>query len=709
MANLSNAEHTKSMPLMSRLTLQASSWLTRLTRPDDDTARKRALAWILVFASYLITAEVGLYLYRGLGTSPAFIWPPVGIALAAVLLEGYWVGSAIAAAAFATGFLAEIPFFLIIGATIASTLQPLLGGFILRRFHFNTLLSTLRDVFLLIFVAVSVTVTAPIINYLFAYAYNYFAVVDIPLPAWPQLWMGGALSALVLTPFLSRWIGHDLMKRSRAQQLEFLFSVTFVSVLSYIIFATALPAFFSTTFLLLLLGAFFWIAFRLGPRVMSLALLIMTSISLAGTIYGIHAPSPTHQSLAERLVSTEIFDLILCFFFFILVSVEEQRKEAIKVLTQDAERLETALETIRAEDRAKNEFIATLAHELRNPLAPVMSGLELLRIGEKDPERIDILESAQRQSFMMRRLLDELLDVARIAQRSFVLQKKDVPLQTILKEACDSVRYFFKERGHTFTISISNDEMWIHGDSVRLTQIFSNILFNAGKYTEPGGTISLTLEKKDGRAVIRVTDTGAGISEEMLTHIFEPFVQDSGRSMAGSGLGIGLSIAKRLVELHGGSIVARSDGKNLGSIFTVELPVHTKHVTQTVLNPESGLIPSSILVVDDNRDAAKSIARLLRARGNTVDIVYNGKDALAALSKKPQYVLLDIGLPDMEGHVVAKEIRTRDPEAIIIALSGYGSKEDKRKALEAGISVHLTKPASLADIEAALTSNGIRI
>jgi signal transduction histidine kinase len=687
---------------MPRHSTEESNFLMRLIGPAGADMRKRAVVWVLVAAAYFLTGQIGLYLYRDIGTSPAFIWPPVGIAISAVLLEGYWIGSAIAVGAILNAFFAGAPLFIILGSMVGNTIQPLVGGYVLRKFSFNPLLNSIRDVFILTCVAVSATVIAPLIGYGFTYVYDAVTGASRALPVWPQIWMGGALSALILIPFLTRWIGLDLAYRTRAQQLELMVSVMLVSVLSYVIFATAIPTVFSTSLLLLLLASLFWISFRVGPRAMSLALLMLTAISLAGAIYGVHMPSTA--TLGSRLISTEVLDLILAFFFFILVSVEEQRKDAIRNLSLDAERLESALETIRAEERAKNEFIATLAHELRNPLAPIMSGLELLKLDETRADKIEILESAQRQSFMMRRLLDELLDVARIARKSFALKKEHVPLQKILKESVDSVLHVYKEKHQTFSSIFPDDEVWIHGDPIRLTQVFTNILFNAAKYTEEGGHIFLELKKEDGLAIINIQDTGSGITKDMLSRIFDPFVQDSRRAEANSGLGIGLSIAKRLLDLHEGTVSATSEGKNRGSTFTITLPtIRTQSKNAAAMETAIG-VKSSVLVVDDNKDAAHSMARLLRARGNTVEMAFSGQGALDALSKRPNYVLLDIGLPDMEGHVVAKEIRSRLPETTVIALSGYGSKDDKRKAQEAGIAIHLTKPASLRDIEAAMAS-----
>ena len=691
------------MPFLSRFSLDAFSWPEKMMDPVQVDTRKRALAWISVFTAYLLTAQIGIYLYRDIGTSPALIWPPVGIALAAVLIEGYWIASAIAVGALVNALMVgTVPPFIMLGAVIANTVQPIIGGHILRKLHFNALMNTLRDVFLLVSVAFLVTAIMPLINFGFAVSYNFLFAATRQLPAWPTIWLGGALSALILIPFLSRWIGHDLTERTRLQQLEAICSIGAVSALSYFLFATPYTSFFGTSMFIFLIGGLFWIAFRVGPRMMSLALLVMTAISIAGAIYGIHPPSSTNTTLSQRLISTEMFDLIFAFFFFILVSVEEQRKEAIKTLSQDAEQLANALETIRSEDRAKNEFIATLAHELRNPLAPVISGLELLRLGETDTERIEIIDSAQRQTHVMRRLLDELLDVARIARRTFIPRKEDLVLQSVLEQSIKGVEFFFKERQQKFSSTLPDEKLWVHGDPVRLMQVFSNLLFNAGKYTEPGGKIELTLKKSGSRAIICVQDNGMGIENSMLERIFEPFVQDRYSSPVGSGLGVGLSIAKRLVELHDGTIVATSSGKGKGSTFTIELPILVGPGKMNVTQSNVDVPPTTILVVDDNKDAAESMAKLLRTRGHIVEVALTGQEALKAFSKRPNTVLLDIGLPDIDGLEIARKMLALEKGTTIIALSGYGSSYDKHRAMEAGIAKHITKPASLADIEASL-------
>lgn len=705
MVDKSQLGHVGILPLLSSFKFESVPWIERLLDPLGIEARKRTLAWILVFVAYLLTAQIGAYLYIDMGTSPALIWPPVGIALAAVLMEGYWIVTAIAVAALTHGLLMpSVPLFIVFGSVVANTIQPLAGGFVLRKMHFNPLMNTLRDVFLLISVACIATAIMPLMNLGFASIYNFFSEIDRQLPPWPTLWLGGALSALVLIPFLARWIRTDFTHRKRLHQLEAIVSASIVVILSYVIFATKLPQPVATGTFLALLGGLCWIAFRAGPRIMALSLLSMTAISIAGALYGVHAPSQSgiEPTLSQRLITNEMLDLVLCFFFFILVSVEEQRKEMVKRLQKEAQQLESAILTIKAEEKAKNDFIAILAHELRNPLAPIISGLELLILDESVPQRLEILQSAQRQSHVMRRLLDELLDVARITKHSITLKKEDVSLQSVLKHSIEGVQYFYRERNQSFSNSMPKEDVWVNGDPVRLAQIFTNLLYNAGKYTQTGGKIRLTLEKKGSLAVVSLTDSGVGIQKDMLSNIFEPFVQNHKPTSVGTGLGIGLSIAKRLVKLHGGRIYAESEGEGQGSTFTVELPL-VKSPTEKLSVPYSSITETlSILIVDDNIDAAENVAKLLRTRGHTTNVVYTGRDALKELLKKPNVALLDIGLPDINGYEIARQMRAYDPSIAIIALSGYSSEHDKPLAKSAGVDLHITKPASLADIEAAI-------
>ena len=378
-------------------------------------------------------------------------------------------------------------------------------------------------------------------------------------------------------------------------------------------------------------------------------------------------------------------------------------------------RLEAAMAKISSEDQAKTEFLAILAHELRNPLAPVVSSLELLKIEAQDqnrPDSLRLVEIADAHIRTITRLLDDLLDVTRISRKKFKLRKETIELQSLVRHSLETVDAFYKARHHILTVSLPKEILWVEADPLRLQQIIVNILYNAAKYTDLGGRIELcaTYNKEDG-IEITVEDNGVGIEHSMLSKIFEPFTQVDPMAKVGSGLGIGLSLTRRLVELHGGKIWAESEGKGEGSTFHVVLPiiesiqmpipiVPQERPSKTELEVRSN--GRKILIVDDNEAAAKGLGKLLEHYGYRVDIVFDGKSALSRMHEaNPSAVLLDIGLPGMDGYSVARELRKKyDRDSLVlIALTGFGQAEDKLKAEQAGFNHHLTKPVGIADVE----------
>jgi PAS domain S-box-containing protein len=370
---------------------------------------------------------------------------------------------------------------------------------------------------------------------------------------------------------------------------------------------------------------------------------------------------------------------------------------------EDVKRLEAALlET----DRRKNEFLATLAHELRNPLAPVRHAVELLRHYGGDAERVEQTRGMMdRQLSHMVRLVDELLDMSRISRGSVQLRLERVDLASAIRSAVESARPLIESQAHKLTVTLPPEPIYLNADSTRLAQVVSNLLNNAAKYTEKGGHIWLTAKRQGNEAVISVGDTGIGIRPEHLPHVFEMFSQVApALERSQGGLGIGLSLVRGLVELHGGVVEARSRGVGKGSEFIVRLPVvETPAPSETPEPPAFQRMASGrmrrILVVDDNRDAADGLALMLRVMGHETRTAYDGLESLqAAANFRPDVVLLDIGLPKMNGYEVAQEIR-KEPWGkgmALIALTGWGQEDDKRRALDAGFDHHLTKPVEAA-------------
>ncbi len=362
-------------------------------------------------------------------------------------------------------------------------------------------------------------------------------------------------------------------------------------------------------------------------------------------------------------------------------------------------------------DRRKNEFLATLAHELRNPLAPIRNALLLMREPATDAESNEAERAmAERQVVHLTRLIDDLMDVARISQGKIELQKQVVDLAAIVNQAVETARPHTDGRSHRVTVRLPDEVVRLNGDPTRLEQILWNLLNNAAKYSEPGCQIDVVVELDRLDVLIRVRDTGIGIKPEMLPRIFEMFIQDGDhRDHSRGGLGIGLSLVRRLVEMHGGSIAVHSAGPGLGSEFVVRLPVssitpaESEPAKNSPSKPGCGLTRRRILVVDDNTDAARSLARLLtRLYEQEVRVADDGPEALVAVSEfQPEVVLLDIGLPGMSGYEVAEQLRRR-PEyegMLIVALTGWGQEEDRRRSLAAGIDHHLVKPVDVADLE----------
>jgi len=368
---------------------------------------------------------------------------------------------------------------------------------------------------------------------------------------------------------------------------------------------------------------------------------------------------------------------------------------------------------LRHVDRRKDEFLATLAHELRNPLAPVRNALHILH--QKDPSAPQwqwAKEVIDRQVCAMGRLIDDLMDLSRINQGKVELKREHVELAKVVQGAVETSRPLIEEMGHELTVILPPGPVIVDADLTRLAQVLLNLLNNAAKYTERGGRIDLRVELADSEVVVSVTDTGIGIPADKLQSIFEMFSQVEGAlSRSRGGLGIGLSLVKRLVEMHGGNIEAKSCGMGQGSEFVVRLPIvvvttHRREVGDDAANVQPA--PNfRVLVVDDNQDAAETLAMLLEFMGNTVHTAHDGEEALAAAGAfLPDVVVCDIGLPKLNGYEVASALRERPggKDLCLIALTGWGQEADKLRALDAGFDHHLTKPADPERIEALFTA-----
>ena len=402
-----------------------------------------------------------------------------------------------------------------------------------------------------------------------------------------------------------------------------------------------------------------------------------------------HAREELQESVEERSTSLETMNAALA------AEVAERRR---------------AEQKLREVDRRKNEFLATLAHELRNPLAPIRHATEILaRLGDDAPDRAraaEALRVIERQVSHLVRLIDDLLDISRISHGKVGLKPERVSLASVLESALEAVGPLLLSRRHSLDVALTGPPIHVNADPVRLAQVLTNLLSNAAWYTEPGGARRVEAGREGGAVAIRVVDSGIGIPADALAHIFTMFGQAAGTPGAGhSGLGIGLALAKKLAELHGGSLAASSAGPGQGSTFTLRLPLGTGAVVPPEARPSAPMAPPAprrVLVVDDNVDAARTLADLLTLEGHEAHVAHDGPAAVEAARRlRPDVAILDLGLPGFSGYEVARRLREEPnlPELLLVALSGWVQPGDLVRSREAGFDHHLAKPVGTATLD----------
>lgn len=642
----------------------------------------------------------------GLGTS--IVWPPSAIGLGALFLFGFDLWPAILIPVFLLSMFLGAPPPIAAGRAVANTAEALVATWILRRFEFRPMFDRLQDALIFSLAAVAGSLLSASIFTLVLHLFNEVPAHDL---LWLGLWIGHSVSLVSFGSFAVRWGYKTTFTRTRLEWVEGVVMFGLFTVLTVFLYWTPFNNIGTISLLYVSIIPLIWAALRSGPRGVTLALALMAAIASTGVLWG--TSSLAHAPDARQvLLSVQLIVGVLSVVFLLFTSIVEERKEAVIALRTNIDRLESALEQIRMEDQAKSDFIAILAHELRNPLSPILSGLELMKSRHQGPE--DVLQMMGAHLHTMARLLDDLLDMSRISQKKFKLQREPVKLSTIINQSLEMIAPQIDERQHTLTVLEPKEDLWIDGDPVRLAQIIVNLLGNASKYTDRGGRIRLEARRDGDYARIEVSDTGIGIDPSRLKKVFEPFgATDSGIRRQG-GLHIGLSLARRMAELHRGTIEAKSKGPGHGSTFIVRLPLlpTTPLITEeaprkrgrfseAMAGHSRSLGALNILIVDDNEAAADSLSQLLQHNGHLTQVAYDAPEALSLCEGyEPSVALLDIGLPTMDGYELARRLRQRFGNGIaLVALTGYGQAEDKQKAKEAGFDDHLTKPVSIVDVE----------
>ena len=477
------------------------------------------------------------------------------------------------------------------------------------------------------------------------------------------------------------------------------------------------------------------LAERLQDYVLILGLVMLMSLAVAALISAylqrsVTAPVLAVTAVAQKVMKERDFSLraekttddevgVLVDSFNAMLAEVGQTTEALEStnrrLLEETEERRSAEAALRLADQRKDEFLATLAHELRNPLAPMVNALWIMDAAEPGTNTTKAREIIKRQLAHMVRLIDDLLDVSRITRGKLSIQMSTVELGGVMRNAIDTVRPFIDAQQHTLDVELPSAPVHLRGDPVRLSQVFSNLLDNAAKYTGPGGHITLRAHRIDDHLEVQISDNGIGMSAATLNSVFEMFVQgrdhEAGWTLA--GLGVGLGLARRLVALHGGTIDAASPGPGQGSTFTVTLPLVAapENVRRAAPEQADGAAdePSRhrILLVDDNADFVDSLALLLQGLGHDVRVAYDGSSAVGSAREfQPDVAFLDLGLPEMSGYELADALR-RLPETadtVLVALSGWGQEKDRQRTREYGFAAHLVKPVDVEKVRSALES-----
>ena len=675
-----------------------------------DIREQKWAEFLIVFLAFFLGAKFGQYFFLIAQTSPALIWPPAGIGLAAVLLRGYKMWVPIAAASFLATATSpnDPPLLVIMATTVGQPAGLLLGVYILKKINFSMTFDSVRDVIVFCIGALFFATIAPLI---ITWAQTVAGVLsDSIYLSWSRGWAGRLLSILILTPLIVTWLTWRPRVKTRGEVLEKILALAILAISIYLLFWSKLAQSLSFIALLLMMVALFWVAIRMNFRTMTLALFLITIFGILGATVG--PIGADGFPLNTRLFSIELFLILIAPIFYLFTALSKQHRVALAISRRRSEELEGALHRLEKSDRQKDAFISTLAHELRNPLGAILNSLEFLQMKHlRSEETKEPLGIAVRQSRQIDKMLRSLLDASRVQQGKVELEMQKINAVSIIKRASETIKPLLRKGKQHFTVEIPDAGFEINCDPMRVEQILINLLSNAIKYTEKDGQITLTVSEENDYAVFRVKDTGRGLTSDMIDKIFDLFVQVNQTNSIQGGLGIGLTLSRDLALLHGGTLTVRSAGLGKGSEFTLRIPINTDfYMAKKKQKSESSVkLPKRrrILLVDDNADLVHIFEKILKMLGQDVRSTLDSEQALTeARAFKPDIIFLDIGLPNKDGHELAREFRAEKEfdDATLVALSGYGQPEDKLRSQKSGFDAHLVKPVGIEEIRKILVS-----
>ena len=660
------------------------------------------LAWIVgVAIIYFAGGKLGLY-FASFTASSSSVWPPTGIAFAAMLLLGYQIWPGIFLGAFFVNLATTGAVFSSLGIATGNTLEAVVAVYLAMRYaNGRKLFEHAQDFFKFAALGMLAAAISAIIG-VTSLALGGLAHWNEFVRIWLTWWLGDVGGFLLFAPFPILWIENPRWSSDHRRLLESSVTLAAIALFGVLVFAGAIPGIENYPIGFICIPILVWSAFRFGQREAATAIFILTVSAEWGMMRG-HGPWARFANEISSFIIPQAFMMTMAVMTMTLAAVVWERKRA----EQDANEARNQAE---AANRAKDQFLAMLGHELRNPIAALASAVRVLQHGDvRSQQSARLLEIMVRQSGHLARMVDDLLDVERLtAARRITLNRRPVNLAECARDCVTALRLREEYAEHNITLRI--EDTWIDGDPDRVAQILTNLLSNACKYTRAEGKIVLSIRSESDRAVICVEDDGDGIPADLLPRVFDLFVQgDQLADRHRGGLGLGLTLVRRLSQLHGGTVEAHSNGPGHGSMFTVRLP-RLEKVPETMVTriaPVRSRRGRRILIVEDNIDAREALREALEMSGHEIFEADSGASGVeSALANRPDTALIDIGLPGFDGYEVARRIRSSSEiqGMILIALTGYGSPEDRKRSEQAGFDTHLVKPLNFEVLDDLLTA-----
>jgi signal transduction histidine kinase/CheY-like chemotaxis protein len=650
------------------------------------TSRLRAAALLVgITAVYFVSGKIGLGFFGLLNPSASAVWPPTGVAIASLLLYGYRVAGAVFVGAFFVNYTTTGGVLASLGIAAGNTLEGVVAAYLVTRFARGPAAFE-RAVDLAKYAALAVlsTVISATVGV------GILTLAGLAAPAtlagvWLTWWLGDATGAITVAPLLVLWFRDPSFRFSPARAVEALLLFAAVIGVTSLLFFRDYPVAFLCTPLLV------WAAFRFRGREVVTAAACMSGIATWATVAGhgqfvMAAPN-------ESLLVLQTFTAGVTLMALIMSAFVQERLALLESERAAHAKAEAAL-------RSSDVFLAMLSHELRNPLSAITAaGAALEQPGMAPEWNIRAGQIIRRQTALLKRLIDDLLDVAKITGGKLALERRPLDLADLVATTVHSLVESDRRRRPSLDLQLSS--VWVDGDPERLQQVVINLVGNALKFTPPDGHVRVRTFAEGRDAFLSVEDSGVGIAPDVLPRVFDLFQQGvQGRDRARGGLGVGLTIVRRIVEMHGGLAEARSDGDGRGSVFTIRLPKTAARAPTAAKAPAMRAAAAQrILLIEDNADARESLRMVLENAGHDLLQAADGESGVErAISSRPRIALVDIGLPGIDGWEVAKRIRSVDPSIRLVALTGYGRDEDVAASRAAGFDAHLVKPVNVEQL-----------